>query len=78
MTEQGGLGWRSYERSRAIPKDLLIWLCIALGRSWQEKLRSCNPREEYKRLAERYPEVVTTCDNLKFDGAGQRYSSSLE
>ena len=25
------LGRRSCERSRAIPKDLLIWLCIALG-----------------------------------------------
>ncbi len=34
--------------------------------------RSCNPREEYKRLAERYPEVATTCDNLQFSGAGQR------
>ncbi|OLP15374.1 hypothetical protein BST81_26675 [Leptolyngbya sp. 'hensonii'] len=31
-----------------------------------------NPRKTWKRLCERYPEVVAKCYNLKFPGAGQR------
>ena len=36
------------------------------------KGRSCNPKEEYKRLADRYPEVATTCDYFQFAVQGQR------
>ncbi len=33
---------------------------------------SCNPYEECRRLSERYPEVLTNCENFKFSGKGQR------
>ena len=36
------------------------------------KSRSCNPMVEYKRLAERYPEVVASCYHFQFSGQGQR------
>ena len=36
------------------------------------KGRSSNPKVEYKRLAERYPEVVATCYHFQFSGQGQR------
>ena len=36
------------------------------------KGRSCNPKVEYKRLAEHYPEVVASCYHFQFAGQGQR------
>ena len=29
---------------------------------------ACNPKEEYRRLAKRYPEVVALCDHFQFSG----------
>ena len=33
---------------------------------------ACNPKEEYRRLAERYPEVGALCDHFQLSGQGQR------
>ena len=53
---------RSCERSRAIPNDLPIGLCIALGRCWREKLRT-EPRNP-----ERFANRVVHCFGVVLAG----------